>query len=81
MRGHFSQLGQNAVDVLVGVDERDHDGQFASRFDEVGGMDFAASEKAGYGVEGDGSENIFLTQIFQNFQMQRTMMPESPSVR
>jgi hypothetical protein len=30
--------------VLVGIDERDHDGQFDSGFDEVGGMDFAASE-------------------------------------
>ena len=44
IRGHFSQLGQNAVDVLVGIDERDRDGQFASGFDEVGGMDRAASE-------------------------------------
>src|ERR1700688_605922 len=75
MRGHLSQLGQNAVDVLVGVDERNHDGQFASGFDEMGGMDFASSEEAGYGVEGDGPEDIFLAQIFQNLQMQRTMMP------
>ena len=75
MRGHLSQLGQNAVDVLVGIDERNHDGQLASGFDEVGGMDFAASEKAGNGMEGDGSEDILFAQIFQDLQMQRTMMP------
>src|SRR4029077_6547461 len=41
----------------------------------MGGMDFATPEKASHGVEGDGSEHIFFAQIFQNFQMQRTMMP------
>jgi hypothetical protein len=61
--------------VLVGVDERDHDGQLASGFYEMGGLDFASSEKAGYGMEDDGSEHIFLAQIFQDFQMQGTMMP------
>ena len=75
MGGHLAQLGQDAVDVLVGVDERNHDGQFASSFDQMGGMDFASSKKAGYGVEGDGSEDIFFAQIFQDFEMQRAMMP------
>src|SRR6202140_5988668 len=68
MRGHLAQLGQNAVDVLVGVDERNHDGQFASGFDKMGGVDFAASEESGHGVGGDGSEEIFFAQIFQNLQ-------------
>jgi hypothetical protein len=47
VRRHLAQLGQNAVDVLVHVDERDHDRQLASGFDQVGGVDFAASEEAG----------------------------------
>ena len=64
MRGHFSQLGQNAVDVLVRANEGDHDRQLASSFDEVRRADCAAPEKAGDGVEGDGSEDIFLAQIF-----------------
>src|ERR1019366_499439 len=70
---HFAQLGENAVDVLVGIDEGDHDGQLTSGFDEVRGMDAAASEEAGYGVEGDGSKDIFFAQIFQDFEMQRAM--------
>src|SRR4030088_1424494 len=61
--------------MLVGVDERNHDRQFASGFYEMGGLDFASSEKAGSGMEDDGSEHIFLAQIFQDFQMQGTMMP------
>src|SRR6266849_8158649 len=69
--GHLAKPGQSAVDMLVGVDERNHDGQLASGFDEMGGMDFASPEKTGYGVEGDGSEDIFFAQIFQNLQMQR----------
>ena len=38
-------------------------------------MDFAASEEAGHGVEGDGSEDVFFAQVFQDFEMERTMMP------
>jgi hypothetical protein len=30
VRSHFSKLGENAVDVLIHIDERDHDGQLAS---------------------------------------------------
>ena len=52
-----------------------YDGQLASGFDEVGSVDFATSEEAGYGVEGDGSEDIFFAQIFQDFKMKRAMMP------
>src|SRR5208282_3392479 len=72
---HFSQLGQNAVDVLIGIDEGDHDGQLPSSFDQMRGMDAAPSEKAGYGVVGHGSEGILFAQIFQDFQMQWAMMP------
>ena len=69
MRGHLSQLRENAVDVLVGIDEGDHDGQFASGFDEVRGVDAASSEKAGDGVKGDGSEDIFFAQVFQDLHV------------
>lgn len=72
--GHFSQLGENAADVFVGVNERDDDRQLASGFYKVRGANFAASEEAGYGVEGYGSEDIFFAQVFQDFEMQRTMM-------
>ena len=56
VRGHLAQLRQNAVDVFVSIDEGDDDGQLASGFDQMRGVDLAASEKAVYGVEGDGSE-------------------------
>ena len=73
--GHLSQLGQGAVDVLVGVDEGNHDRELASGFNEVCGVDFVASEEAGYGVEGYGSEDVFFAQVFQDLQMQGAMMP------
>jgi hypothetical protein len=38
-------------------------------------VDFAASEEAGHGLEGDGSEDVFFVQVFQDFEMERTMMP------
>src|SRR5208337_5124211 len=75
MRGHLAQLGQNAADVLVGIDERNHDRQLTSGFDQVRGVDAAAPEEASYGVVGYGSKGIFFAQIFQYFQMQRTMVP------
>jgi hypothetical protein len=73
--GHLAQFGQNTIDVLVGIDERDHYRQFASGFDEMRGVDPAASEKTRYGVEGDGSEDIFFAQVFQDLEVQRAMMP------
>src|ERR1700687_3163378 len=48
--GHLAQLRQNAVDVLVGIDEGDHDGQLASRFHEGRGVCTAAAEDVGAGV-------------------------------
>jgi hypothetical protein len=33
----------------------------------VRGVDLASSEEAGDGVEGDGSEDVFLAQVFQDF--------------
>lgn len=72
---HFAEPGQDAVDMLIGINEGDHYGKLASGFDEVGGVDFAASEESGYGVEGDSSEDVFLAQVFQDFQMQGAMMP------
>ena len=72
---HFFQLWKNSVDVVVGINERDYDRQLAASFDEVRSVDFAASEETGYGMEYDGTKNIFFAQVFQNFEMQRTMMP------
>src|SRR4029077_2038247 len=62
---HVAQIRQNAVDVLVGVDERNHDGQFASGFDQMGGVDFAASEEAGFGVEGDAPKTFSSRRYFR----------------
>ena len=73
--GHFAEFGQDAVDVLVSVDERDHNGKLASGLDEVGGVDFVTTEESGNGMEGDSSEHVFFTQVFQYFQMQGAMMP------
>jgi hypothetical protein len=41
----------------------------------VRGADFATSEEAGYGVESYGSEDIFVAQVFQNFEMQWAVTP------
>ena len=61
--------------MLIGVDERDYDRQFAAGFDQVRSVNFAASQKTGYGMEHDGAKDIFLAQVFQDFEMQRMMVP------
>lgn len=66
---HLSEFGQDSVDMLVGVDEGDDDRQFASGFDQVRGVDFAPSQEAGHGMEGDGSEDVFFAQVFQDLQV------------
>jgi hypothetical protein len=43
MGGHFAQLGQNAVHVLVRVHEDEHNRQITSGFDQVRRVDFAAA--------------------------------------
>jgi hypothetical protein len=81
IRGHLAQPGENSIHVVIRINERDDDRQFASGFDKVRSVDFPASQKAGYSVEGDRSKDIFFAQVFQNFKMQRTMMPRIAFVR
>src|SRR5664279_322498 len=75
MSGHLSQLGKNASDVLVGIDEGNHNRQVPSCLDKMGGLDAASPLEPRDRVEGHGAGNVFLTQILQHFQMQRTVMP------
>src|ERR1035441_8821118 len=75
MSGHLSQLGKNASDVLVGIDEGNHNRQVPSCLDKMGCLDAAAALETRHRVEGHGAGNVFLTQILQHFQVQRTMMP------
>src|SRR5580704_18712536 len=64
VRRHLLEFGENPADVLIGIDERDHDRQLASGIDEMSSADFAASKETSYGVESYSSENIFFAQIF-----------------
>src|ERR1035438_774703 len=75
MSGHLSQLGKNASDVLVGIDEGNHNRQVPSCLDPMGGLDAASALETRHRVEGHGAGNVFLTQILQHFQVQRTMLP------
>jgi hypothetical protein len=79
MHSHFPKLWQNTANVFIGVDEGNYDGQVASGFDEVSSVKFASSEKAGYGVEGYSSENIFFAQVFS--RCSGRWCKASPSVR
>ena len=82
MGRHLPQFRQSSIHMLVGIDKRDYDGQLASGFDEMRGVDFAAPKKTGHRVEGDRSKNIFFTQVLQDRKMQRARWcQESPSVR
>ena len=73
--GHFFELRQNAADVLVGIDERDDDGQLASGFDQMRGVDAVAAEESGNRVVGDSAKDVFFAQILQNLKVQRAVMP------
>jgi hypothetical protein len=72
---HFFQPGENAGDVFVRIDEEEDDGQLTSAFDEMRGLDGASSKEAGDGVKGCGSKDVFFAQLFEDFEMQRAMMP------
>src|ERR1039458_5798611 len=75
MGGHFSQLGKNTRDVLVGIDKGNDNRQIASCLNQMGGLDAASALETRDRVEGYGAGNVFLTQILQHFQAQRTVMP------
>src|SRR5664279_1268784 len=75
MSGHLPQLGKNASDVLVGIDEGNHNWQVPSCLDKMGGLDAASALETRHRVEGHGAGNVFRAQILQHFQVQRTVMP------
>src|SRR5437762_14366232 len=61
--------------MFIGIDKDDHYRELAASVDEVAGLDSLTSEKSGDGMEGDRSINIFLTQVIENFNVDRPMMP------
>src|SRR5436190_22111940 len=61
--------------MFIGIDKDDHYPELAARVDEVAGIDSLTAETSGDGVEGDRSIDIFLTQVIENFNMERPMMP------
>src|ERR1035441_10575401 len=75
MSGHLSQLGENASDVLVGIDEGNHNRQVTSCLNQMGGVHAASALETSHRVEGHGAGNVFRAQILQHFQVQRTMLP------
>src|SRR5438552_18353726 len=75
VRRRLLQSRQDASDVFIGIDKNDDHGELAASVDEVAGLDSLTSEKSCNSVEGDRSINIFLTQVIENFNMERPMMP------
>src|SRR5437667_12122287 len=75
VRRHFLQSRQDASDVFIGIDKNDDHGEIAASVDEVAGLDTLTSEKSCNSAEGDRSINIFLTQVIENFNMERPKMP------
>ena len=73
--GHLLELGHDAADVIVGINEDQNDGQFATRFDEMCSMDMAPAEESRNGMKSNRAEDILLAQVFQNLQVERTVMP------
>jgi len=73
--GHLAQPGQNATYVLVSIHKTDDDRQLASSFNQVSGMDSASSKKTGNGMERHGAGHTLVAQVFEQLQVQRTMMP------
>src|SRR5438477_11230971 len=61
--------------MFIGIDKDDHYRELAASVDEVAGLDSLTSEKSGDGMQGDRSKDIFLTQVIENFNMERPMMP------
>ena len=75
MGGHFFQGGQDAVHVVVGIDENNDHGELAAGLDQVGGFHAVAAEESGDGVNGGGGVDIFLAQVVENLQMKRAVAP------
>src|SRR5690349_17132170 len=55
MRGHFFQSGQDASDVLIGINKDNDHRELAASINEVAGLDSLTSQKSGNGVKGDRS--------------------------
>jgi hypothetical protein len=72
---HFLEFRHHAADVLVSIDEADHDRQFPSRFHEMRRVDRTTPEETSHRVEGDRAENALRAQIPQDFQVQRPVVP------
>src|SRR5207244_1707254 len=75
VRRHFLQSWQDASDMFISIDKDDDYRELAASIDEVAGLYSLTSEKSGDGMEGDRSINIFLTQVIENFNVERPMMP------
>src|ERR1700722_6124872 len=75
MGSHFLQCGQDAVHVLVRIDENNDHWKFSSRVDEVAGLDSMSTKKAGYRMKCGCRVHILSPQIVENFHVQRPMVP------
>jgi len=75
MGGHLPQLGQDTLYVFISINEGDDDRQFAARLDKMRRVHAASPLKTCDCVKGDRPSNVLLTQILQNFDVQRTVVP------
>src|SRR5581483_5209142 len=69
------QTRQHAIDVLIAVNERDHDREFTSRLDETRRMDTMPSGETRDRVQGSRTGDVFRAQVIKDRQMQRAVLP------
>src|SRR5438067_7114371 len=59
VRSHLAQLGKNALHVLIGIHEDDHQRQPAAGIHQTGGLDPTAASEAGDGMKHGGAGDVF----------------------
>jgi len=73
--GHFTELWQDAIYMFVGIYEAHDNRELATGFDQMRGMHLAAAKKSRNGMKRDCSGDTLTSQVFEQFQVQRAVMP------
>ena len=73
--GHLTELWQDAIHMFVGIYEAYDNWKLATGFDQMCGVHVTPPKKSRNRMKRNRARNTLASQIFEQFQMKRTVAP------
>src|SRR2546425_10341249 len=75
MGGHLTQLRQNAIYVLISINESDDNRKVTASLNQMSCTRLASAKESSNGMKHHCSRYTLFAQVLENFQVQGTVMP------